>query len=179
MAEDERFLDRWSRRKTDVKDETTASTALEPMPDGGEVTAPEDGAGEGKAPAFDPKDLPDIDSLDAESDFSVFMREGVPDQIRTLAMRKLWRLDPVFANLDGLVDYGEDFTLSDRPLDAIRTVYKVGKGMVGDDEEPASEAGEDVADSEAEQETPPTDIEDAASEPVTPDEGDEPNEGTG
>tara|TARA_R110001592_G_scaffold330696_1_gene612973 strand:+ start:6882 stop:7415 length:534 start_codon:yes stop_codon:yes gene_type:complete len=50
-------------------------------------------------------DLPDIESLTGESDFTAFMKEGVPEDLKNLALRKLWRSDPVYANLDGLNDY--------------------------------------------------------------------------
>ncbi|MEE9194622.1 MAG: DUF3306 domain-containing protein, partial [Alphaproteobacteria bacterium] len=50
-------------------------------------------------------------TLDKDSDYSVFMKEGVPEQLKKLALRKLWRSDPVFAVLDGLNDYDEDFRI--------------------------------------------------------------------
>ncbi len=181
MAEDERFLDRWSRRKTVTKGGDGVTPGLEPAPGDVVIATTGDETGEGKAPAVDPKDLPDIDSLDAESDFTVFMREGVPDHIRKLAMRKLWRLDPVFANLDGLLDYDEDFSVSERGLEAVRTVYKVGKGMVGD-EETATETDGEVAEPTAEPDAQPEEDEDGATEvaeAAEPDVGEEPAKGDG
>jgi hypothetical protein len=68
--------------------------------------------------------------LDATSDFTVFMRPGVPLELRNQALRKLWRSDPLLANLDGLLEYGEDYSLPSWPKDAIRTAYKVGRGFV-------------------------------------------------
>jgi hypothetical protein len=40
--------------------------------------------------------LPDIESLTRDADFTVFMRPGVPDEVRVKALRKLWTLDPVY-----------------------------------------------------------------------------------
>jgi len=85
--------------------------------------------------------LPDIDSLDESADFTVFLKEGVPEELRKRALRKLWRLNPVFANLDGLNDYDEDFTAT--ALEGVKTLYQVGKGMVLP-EEPAREAAADT-----------------------------------
>ena len=79
-----------------------------------------------------PEDLPDIASLDASSDFTVFMRPGVPAHLRTLALRKLWRSDPVFSKLDGLVEYGEDYSISTWPKGAIKTAYQIGRGFVNE-----------------------------------------------
>jgi hypothetical protein len=36
----------------------------------------------------------------------------------------------VLANLDGLVDYGEDYTDAATVVENLQTVYQVGKGMV-------------------------------------------------
>lgn len=83
----------------------------------------------------EPDALPDIDSLDKNSDFSAFLRQGVPEEIRRRALRVLWRSDPVLANLDGLNDYDEDFTVVHTVADAVRTAYKVGKGYLDDEDE--------------------------------------------
>jgi hypothetical protein len=40
--------------------------------------------------------LPDIESLTKDADFTVFMRPGVPDEVRVKALRRLWTLDPVY-----------------------------------------------------------------------------------
>jgi hypothetical protein len=53
--------------------------------------------------------MPPLDSLDKDSDFSVFMSPGVSDQLRNLALRKLFHL-PAFNVTDGLNDYDEDYT---------------------------------------------------------------------
>ena len=97
--------------------------------------------------AFDRSALPDIDSLDAESDYTGFLKEGVPEQLQRQALRKLWRSNPVLANLDGLLDYGEDFTDSALVVEGMQTLYKVGKGYATDDET------EDTEDAEAMSET--------------------------
>ncbi len=63
------------------------------------------------------ENLPSVDSLGRDSDFTPFLAEGVPEELARAALRKLWRSDPVFADLDGLDDYDEDFSI-------IRTVAK-------------------------------------------------------
>ena len=57
------------------------------------------------------KDLPPIDGLDKDSDYTPFLGDGVPEKLARAAMRKLWRSDPIFAFRDGLDDYDEDYTI--------------------------------------------------------------------
>ncbi|MGH6903908.1 MAG: DUF3306 domain-containing protein [Geminicoccaceae bacterium] len=129
---DEGFLRRWSRRKVEARSPApapaeAASDAAEPA-----LASPEqmpEPAASAPAP-IDPKDLPDIESLDARSDFTVFMRPGVPEHLRTLALRKLWRSDPIFSKLDGLVEYGEDYTIQSWPKGVIKTAYRIGRGFM-------------------------------------------------
>ena len=52
--------------------------------------------------------LPTTESLGNDSDFSVFMRPGVPESIKHRALSKLWRSHPDIGRLDDLSDYGED-----------------------------------------------------------------------
>ena len=83
--------------------------------------------------------LPDLDSLDDASDFSVFLKEGVPDVIRRKALRKLWRVNPVLACLDGLNDYDEDYTVSEALVKGLKTVYETSKRYLDEDETAAPE----------------------------------------
>ncbi|QDO99492.1 DUF3306 domain-containing protein [Ferrovibrio terrae] len=96
------FLSRWSRRKAEVREQERvqppASDSAEP------AVAPEAEA------EFDPATLPPIDSLTAESDFSVFLKKGVPTALRTAALRKLWVTEPSVVNYKALVEYNWDFT---------------------------------------------------------------------
>ena len=78
------------------------------------------------APAAD-LDLPDIESLDKDSDYTTFLREGVPEVLRNQALRKLWRSDPVLPCLDGLNDYDENFTLLfETAKEAVQTAARKG-----------------------------------------------------
>lgn len=91
--EDEAFLDRWSRRKMSVDREkiVTETGVVDPRQ---ELTD---------------ADMPAIDSLDGDSDYSVFMSPKVSEQLRTQALHKLFHL-PAFNVTDGLNDYDEDYT---------------------------------------------------------------------
>lgn len=75
-------------------------------------------------------ELPDPDTLQPGDDFSAFMAKAVPDRLRRRALRKLWLSNPVLANLDELVDYGEDYTDAATVVENLQTAYQVGKGML-------------------------------------------------
>ena len=86
--------------------------------------------------------LPDPDTMEMGDDFSVFMSKAVPDRIRRRALRTLWRSNPVLANVDMLVDYGDDFTDAAMAVENIQTAYQVGKGMLKHVQEMARQAEE-------------------------------------
>ena len=128
MAEDEKFISRWAKRKA----ESRAGTLVEET-EARDVTAD---TGETQTAALSPGDadveeLPedhpaagiDIESLNADSDFSVFMHEKVPQAIRRRALRKLWFSDPIFSTLDGLNDYDEDFTDAATVVEGLKAAY--------------------------------------------------------
>ncbi|MEP3846912.1 MAG: DUF3306 domain-containing protein [Paracoccaceae bacterium] len=81
--------------------------------------------------------LPDPAEMNAESDFKAFLQDAVPARLRTRALRQLWRVNPVLANLDGLIEYGEDYTDAATVVENLQTTYQVGKGMLAHIEEMA------------------------------------------
>lgn len=89
--------------------------------------------------------LPDPDQLKPGDDVSGFMEQAIPDRLRRRALRRLWRLNPVLANVDGLVDYGEDYTDAACVIENIQTAYQVGKGMLAHIEALAADETEDEA----------------------------------
>jgi len=101
------FLNRWSQRKTACrKDEAVAAAAPAAQSPLQNATTTVDS--EPRQELMD-ADMPSIDSLDSNSDFSVFMSPKVSEQLRTLALRKLFHM-PAFNVTDGLNDYDEDYT---------------------------------------------------------------------
>ncbi len=128
------FLERWSRRKrgeaSPGRPETETAEAAQPAAVGPPRSEEAPDSGDPEVIAK----LPDLDSLTDASDFTAFLQDGVPDALRRQALRRLWRLNPVFANLDGLNDYDEDFSAGGIIAENIKTIYKVGKGYLDDDE---------------------------------------------
>ncbi|MDJ0629012.1 MAG: DUF3306 domain-containing protein [Rhodobacter sp.] len=127
MSRDDGFLDRWSRRKRAVtlEEDAPASPAADPAPPQVDETLSE-------AELLAELGLPDPDTLQEGDDFTVFLKEGVPEFLKKRALRKLWLTNPALANLDGLLDYGEDFTDAAMVPEVLATAYKVGKGLLKD-----------------------------------------------
>jgi len=74
--------------------------------------------------------LPDPEEMDRPEQVQELLKAAVPQRLKSRALRRLWRLNPVLANLDGLVDYGEDFTDAATVVENLQTAYQVGKGML-------------------------------------------------
>ena len=90
-------------------------------------------------------ELPPIDSLGKDSDFTVFMREGVPEALKQQALRKLWASDPAFGAPDILDIHALDYSHLGRTQEVVQTSYQVGRGFI-DEVEKAAEAIEAEAD---------------------------------
>ena len=100
--------DFWSRRRAAVATEADAETQAREM----ETIAAEQAELEEKSDEeiLAELNLPEPDTLKQGDDFTGFLSKAVPERIRRRALRKLWLSNPMLANVDGLVDYGEDFT---------------------------------------------------------------------
>ena len=147
-----RGSDFWSRRKAKVleeqQDDLRASELREVAERDAEVEEKTD------EEVLEELGLPDPDALQPGDDFSAFMAKAVPDRIRRRALRRLWLSNPALANLDGLLDYGEDFTDSATVVENLQTAYQVGKGMLKHVEELARQAEAKEADTPEDQEEP-------------------------
>ena len=138
--------DFWSRRKQAVEAERRAN--LEAREDGKADEARKTLEERPDEEVLAELDLPDPDSLKQGDDFSAFMAKAVPERLRRRALRRLWLSNPVLANLDELLDYGEDFSDAATVIADMQSVYRVGKGMVRDED--LAEAAGDAAEPEAE-----------------------------
>jgi len=157
--------DRWSRRRAAVQAEAEAEVLAQEKAVVAERQA--ELAEKTDAEILAELNLPDPETLERGDDFSGFMQAAVPERIRKLALRKLWRSNPVLANVDNLVDYGEDFTKEGTLGVAIKTAYQVGKGMLKHVEEMEAQAAlEGKADTQ-EDDAPEDITEDVAQEADT------------
>ncbi|QJF51757.1 DUF3306 domain-containing protein [Roseobacter ponti] len=144
----------WARRKAAVAAEAEAEQGA------AEAAALQEAqedrlAGKNDAEILEELGLPDPEEMAAGDDFSAFMSRQVPEHLRRLALRKLWRSNPVLACVDGLNDYDDDFRAAALSQGPVKTAYQVGKGMLAHivEVERAKEAAEaevEVAETAAE-----------------------------
>ncbi len=161
----ENFLSRWSRRKRAASIPPPQGEGGEDRrsePGGGhspptvapveKIEAPttpyssppvvaRTGGGEpqGSAPqatTFDATTLPPIESIDAGTDISAFLRPGVPADLAQAALRRAWVADPAIRDFVGLAENAWDFNAPDGvpgfgPLRAIDDVQRLAAQIAG------------------------------------------------
>lgn len=127
----EGFLSRWSRRKVEAKQEDAVVSEEIVAPPTDAPEAPQDGA-----EPWSEEELAELEraaeEVTEETGVQRFLDPRVPQAIRNIALRRLWRSNPVFACLDGLNDYEEDYTDAAVVIAGMKSAYRVGKGFLTD-----------------------------------------------
>jgi hypothetical protein len=100
MESDTGFVSRWSRRKLDARKQDT-----EEKSNAGEQQVPLQAV----QPPLTDADMPPIEKLTPDSDYSGFLSPEVSEELRKLALRKLFH-GAEFNIRDGLDDYDSDYT---------------------------------------------------------------------
>jgi hypothetical protein len=107
------FLARWSKRKLakGEPDEPEPAPQRPAQPPADPMTAePPPASPQNVASApLDLSQLPAIESIDANTDITGFLRPGVPAELTRAALRKAWTSDPAIRDFVGLVENGWDF----------------------------------------------------------------------
>lgn len=139
------FLNRWSTRKQAARvDEVVPDSDPEALAPAETPEEPE----KSDVEILEELGLKDPDEMAPGDDFSGFMASGIPDRLRNRALRKLWLTNPVLANLDELIDYGEDFTDAATVVENLQTAYRVGKGFFRQEEIDAENDASDPLEAE-------------------------------
>ncbi len=146
MAQDkENPLARWSRLK---RESARAAEAPKPAP---------------QAPEAPPPELPPLDQMGPDSDFSAFMDRRVDDGLRRLALKKLFG-DPRLNAADGLDVFSEDYSLlEDLPQEMVARLEHLRRTLrrPEPEPEPEREAAEEPKLEQAEAQPKQDDAEDA------------------
>ncbi len=170
---DEGFLRRWSRRKRAdpaAPDDAPPKDAPEAAPDESRAAAAPAAADAPPKPAalrsedepVDPATLPPLESLGPDSDYTVFLRKGVPESLRIAALRRAWITDPAIRDFPSpAVDYAWDFNTPEfalRPTDDVEKmlnqIFPPKGGDAAETQPPAPAAAPD--ETPAEERTPPS-----------------------
>ena len=122
QANQENLLSRWSRRKQQSQLETRQQDPLieSKLQDLASLEIGQVESLDQQEPVvvLTDDDMPPINTLNSDSDFSGFMSSGVSDELRNLALRKLFKA-PSFNIRDGLDEYDEDYTTFEKLGDLI------------------------------------------------------------
>ena len=104
---DEEFLARWSRRKREAK--TVVNVPPPPEPAGTPNPVPPAAAENPPDAEVELSSLPPIDSIDAATDITAFLRKGISKELSRAALRRAWTADPAIRDFVGLAENAWDF----------------------------------------------------------------------
>lgn len=136
MSNDDGFLSRWSRRKSDVREGRVPAepsrSASPPVPSVVEPVAP---AVEAQTNQPAPT-LADVEQLTPNSNFASFVANDVSSEVKNAAMKKLFA-DPHFNVMDGMDVYIDDYNqISPLPKALLRQMVSAKTLNLFDDVEP-------------------------------------------
>ena len=137
--EKEDFLGRWSRLKREQREQ--------PSPERTEIQEK-------------PPELPPVDTLTTESEFSGFMHPKVGDALRRVALRKLFS-DPHFNTPDPFEPFSGDWTVGEPISDEMMATLNQAKQLL---------LGEEKKEEKEQQEEQPAEEAVAENKPEQPDE---------
>ena len=145
MEEDENklnesFISRWSKRKSGIvsdEDNLELNKNLRIDEDKKNKKSSEKEIDESNYDELNDEELlekfklPNPDKIKKEKGLDVFFKDGVPDRLRQIALRRVWKLNPIIRFADAEInDYHEDFTDAATVIEGMQTAYQVGKGYL-------------------------------------------------
>lgn len=143
MEEDENklsgsFISRWSKRKSGiVSDEDNLELNKNPGIDEDKKNPSKKDIDDNNYDELNDEELlekfklPNPDKIKKEKGLDVFFKDGVPDRLRQIALRRVWKLNPIIRFADAEInDYHEDFTDAATVIEGMQTAYQVGKGYI-------------------------------------------------
>jgi hypothetical protein len=141
----EGFMSRWSKRKSNLKHDQGKEKNLK-----GKTELQESNVNEQKTVIKEEVDerqysdlndqellekfkLPNPEKIKKEKGLDLFFKDGVPDRLRQIALRRVWKLNPIIRFADAEInDYHEDFTDAATVIEGMQTAYQVGKGYLSE-----------------------------------------------
>jgi hypothetical protein len=138
------FLARWSKRKVEARDGAAPRELQEES--ASQAAKPQDEA-EQEVPL---EDLPAIESIDASTDLTPWLRRKVPESWRRAALSRAWTADPAISQFTGLADYAWDWNAPDGvpgfgPLRAADDVVQLLAQAIGQAPQPDTHESEETA----------------------------------
>jgi len=138
------LLSRWSARKSAMAQNEAATAEAQIEAKRLEEERPEIEAAQAANRQI--AEAIDIELADYETDFTPFLKDGVPAALRRRALKAMWRTNPILANVDGLNDYDEDFRVVQAGFEVVKSTWEVGRGYAAK----AKEVSREMADRDEE-----------------------------
>ena len=130
------FLSRWSARKAEIARAGAGAVRDDDTYEQNEANAARaDKESDEEAALSDDEllekyELPDPNDITEEAGLDRFFDGKIPERLRQMALRRLWRINPFFGIVDDMVEYGEDYTDAATVIDGMQTAYQAGKGYL-------------------------------------------------
>ncbi len=155
--ESESLIDRFNRRREKVaaearSDQTDEEHLVSKDLDDTDIADEEDALSDSEL--LKRYELPDPETVEDEAALDQFFEGDMPERLKRLALRRVWRLNPLFRFADEMVEYGEDYTDAATVVEGMQTAYEVGKGYLAKVKEALE--GEGVDDNIIDGETRPS-----------------------
>ena len=141
----EGFISRWSKKKSNNKSDIKVLTEKENvnkmtnLENDGEALVSSEIADESEYDELNDEELlekfnlPNPENIKKEKGLDLFFKDGIPDRLRQIALRKVWKLNPIIRFADAEInDYHEDFTDAATVIEGMQTAYKVGRGYLSE-----------------------------------------------
>ena len=141
----EGFMSRWSKRKSNLKHDQgneknlKDKTELQESNVNEQKTVIKEEVDESQYSDLNDQELlekfklPDPEKIKKEKGLDLFFKDGVPDRLRQIALRRVWKLNPIIRFADAEInDYHEDFTDAATVIEGMQTAYQVGKGYLSE-----------------------------------------------
>ena len=141
----EGFMSRWSKRKSNLKHDQgnekniKGKTELQESNVNEQKTVIKEEVDESQYSDLNDQELlekfklPNPEKIKKEKGLDLFFKDGVPDRLRQIALRRVWKLNPIIRFADAEInDYHEDFTDAATVIEGMQTAYQVGKGYLSE-----------------------------------------------
>jgi len=141
----EGFISRWSKKKSNNKSDIKVLTEKENvnkmtnLENDGEALVSSEIADESEYDELNDEELlekfnlPNPENIKKEKGLDLFFKDGIPDRLRQIALRKVWKLNPIIRFADAEInDYHEDFTDAATVIEGMQTAYQVGRGYLSE-----------------------------------------------
>ena len=135
-AASDAFLSRWAKRKAEARkphqagDDLHASAEEEAEAQATTLPETEEDEALSDEALCEKYELPHPEQCEQPEQLDEYFKKPLPDRLKQLAMRRMWRINPLFRFADEMVEYGENYTDAATVIPDMQTAYQVGKGYL-------------------------------------------------